>query len=61
MLARQGPGMVCENYDNFEGFTYGVFPCPLPASTGMNQLYQYCCGFKNFQYCCSAQFVLTKN
>lgn len=52
---REGRGAVCENYENFNGFTYGRFPCPLPASTGMNQLDQFCCGMANYQYCCNVQ------
>jgi hypothetical protein len=56
-LARQGRGSVCYNYDNFGGFVFGTFSCPLPASTGMNQLDQFCCGPANYQYCCNAQFV----
>ncbi|CAF3354404.1 unnamed protein product [Rotaria sp. Silwood1] len=51
----QGRGAVCSNHDNFGGFAFGNFPCPLPASTGMNQLDQYCCGPANYQYCCNAQ------
>ena len=60
-LAREGRGSVCENYENFNGFTYGRFPCPLPASTGMNQLDQFCCGMANYQYCCNVQFVFDGN
>lgn len=56
-LAQQRRGSVCTNLQNFNGFTFGKFPCPLPAGSGMNQLDQYCCGQPNFQYCCNAQFV----
>ncbi|CAF1457409.1 unnamed protein product [Adineta ricciae] len=52
---REGRGSVCYNHDNFDGYVYGRFPCPLPASTGMNQLDQFCCGLANYQYCCNAQ------
>ncbi|UJR25209.1 hypothetical protein I4U23_006561 [Adineta vaga] len=51
----QGRGSVCINHDNFDGYVFGRFPCPLPASTGMNQLDQFCCGLANYQYCCNAQ------
>jgi hypothetical protein len=32
----------------------------MPASTGMNQLDQFCCGPANYQFCCNAQFVFIK-
>ena len=60
LLDRQGRGSVCSNHENFEGYKFGVFPCPLPPSTGMNQLDQFCCGPANYQFCCNAQFVFTK-
>jgi len=56
-LGRQGQGSLCTNYENFDGYTFGSFACPLPASTGMNQLDQFCCGSAHYQYCCNAQFV----
>ncbi|CAF1120611.1 unnamed protein product [Adineta steineri] len=52
---REGRGSVCYNHENFDGYVFGKFSCPLPASTGMNQLDQYCCGMANYQYCCNAQ------
>ncbi|CAF1196750.1 unnamed protein product [Rotaria sordida] len=51
----QGRGSVCSNHENFGGFVFGIFSCPLPANTGMNQLDQFCCGPANYQYCCNAQ------
>ncbi|CAM2697108.1 unnamed protein product [Rotaria socialis] len=48
-------GSTCSNFDNFNGFVFGNFICPLPASTGMNPLDQFCCGRANYQYCCNAQ------
>ncbi|CAF1325428.1 unnamed protein product [Adineta ricciae] len=53
--AQQRRGSVCTNVQNFNGYTFGKFPCPLPPGSGMNQLDQYCCGQPNFQYCCNAQ------
>ncbi|CAF0852460.1 unnamed protein product [Didymodactylos carnosus] len=43
---------VCSNSENFNGFTFGHFPCPLP-DTDPNVI--FCCGPKNRQYCCNAQ------
>lgn len=53
--SRQGHGSICTNHENFDGYTFGSFACPLPASTGMNQLDQFCCGPANYQHCCNAQ------
>jgi phage gp36-like protein len=57
ILARQGSGSTCFNHENFDGYVFGRFSCPLPPSTGMNQLDQFCCGPANYQYCCNVQFV----
>ncbi len=57
ILARQGHGSLCSNHENFDGYVFGTFSCPLPLSTGMNQLDQFCCGPANYQYCCNMQFV----
>jgi hypothetical protein len=59
-LDPKGGGSVCFNRQNYNGYTFGRFPCPLPAGTGMNQLDQFCCGIANYQYCCNEQFVLIK-
>lgn len=55
-----GTGSTCSNFDNFNGFVFGDFVCPLPASTGMNALDQFCCGPRNYQYCCNAECVFLK-
>ncbi|CAF3425090.1 unnamed protein product [Rotaria sp. Silwood1] len=52
---QHGRGSVCYNDQNYNGYTFGKFRCPLPASTGMNQHDEYCCGSANYQYCCNAQ------
>ncbi len=59
-LDPKGGGSVCFNRQNYNGYTFGRFPCPLPAGTGMNQLDQFCCGIANYQYCCNEQFVSIK-
>ncbi|CAF0843333.1 unnamed protein product [Didymodactylos carnosus] len=48
----KGRGSACINSDNFDGFTYGSFPCPL-SDTDSNAI--FCCGPKNRQYCCNTQ------
>ncbi|CAF1222707.1 unnamed protein product [Adineta steineri] len=53
--AQQRRGSMCTNTQNFNGYTFNKFPCPLPPGTGMNQLDQYCCGPANYQYCCNVQ------
>ncbi|UJR23681.1 hypothetical protein I4U23_026664 [Adineta vaga] len=55
LSAQQRRGSMCTNFQNFNGYTFGKFPCPLPPGSGMNQLDQYCCGQSNYQYCCNAQ------
>ncbi|CAF1357280.1 unnamed protein product, partial [Didymodactylos carnosus] len=47
-----GRGTVCTNVENFEGFSYGQFPCPLPDT---DPSAVFCCGEKNRQYCCTEQ------
>jgi len=51
----QGRSSVCINRQNYNGYTFGRFRCPLPPGTGMNQLDQFCCGIANYQYCCNEQ------
>ncbi len=57
VLDKKGQASVCVNRRDYNGYTYNKFYCPLPASTGMNQLDRYCCGIVNYQYCCNEQFV----
>jgi hypothetical protein len=59
-LDKKGQSSVCINRQSFNGYTFNKFYCPLPPSTGMNQLDRFCCGIANYQYCCNEQFVLPK-